>query len=79
MFLGNVDIYLLLFLKAGQKWRGVPSTQESNMSPWSPDCGSLMSMVDGVCFQSKLLKTSGQAFSLMQLKFSSRWRWHGNL
>lgn len=72
-------VYLLLFLKAAQKWRKVPSTWESNMSLWSPDCCSLMSMVDGVSFQSKLLKTSGQAFSLMQLKFSSRWRWHGNL
>lgn len=67
------------FLKVGKRWRNVPSRQESHMSPCSSDCWSLMSMADGESFQSKLLKTSGQAFSLMQLKCPSRWCWHGNL
>lgn len=69
----------LFFLKVGARWRNMPSRQETHMSPCSSDCCSLMSMADGESFQSKLLKTSGQAFSLMQLKCPSRWRWHGNL
>lgn len=64
---------LICILQKKERWRDVPSIQESYICPCSSDCCSLMSIANRESFQSKLLETSGQAFSPMQLKCPSRW------